>query len=104
MKYIKIILLDVVKVISGNMQQCKTFSNFYQEVVKSLGASDSFNISYYSHSNPLKTSIGKYENYPSVKKIRKTITITPNFHFSDVNKAHVKNSSGNLNFSKIGTL
>ena len=72
--------------------------------MKSLGASDSFNISYYSHSNPLKTSIGKYENYPSVKKIRKTITITPNFHFSDVNKAHVKNSSANLNFSKIGTL
>ena len=45
----KITLLDNDKVILDDKQLCKTFSNFLQEVVKTLGVSDSFNISNYSH-------------------------------------------------------
>ena len=41
----------------------------------------------YSHSNPVNSTIRKYENHPSVKKIREAITITSTFHFSGVDKA-----------------
>ena len=37
-----------------------------------------------------------------MKIIRATITITPTFHFSVVDKAYVEKSIGNLNSSKIG--
>ena len=57
----------------------------------------------YSHSNPVNSTIRKYENHPSVKKIREAITITSTFHFSGVDKADVEKSIGNLNFSKVGT-
>ena len=38
-----------------------------------------------------------------MKKIRETITITSNFHFSGVDKADVEKSIGNLISSKVGT-
>ena len=34
---------------SDDKQLCKTFSNFFQEVVKTLGVSDNLNMSNYSH-------------------------------------------------------
>ena len=71
--------------------------------MKTLGVSDSFNISNYSHSDPVNNAIRNYENHSSVKKIRETITITSTFHFSDVDKADVEKSIGNLNSSKVGT-
>ena len=45
----------------------------------------------------------KYENYLSVKKMGKTVTITLTFHFSDIDKADKETSISNLNFSKVGT-
>ena len=57
----------------------------------------------YSHSDPVNSAIRKYENHPSVKKIREAITITSTFHFSGVGKAEVEKSISNLNFSKVGT-
>ena len=39
-----------------------------------------------------------------MRKISETITITPTFHFSGVDKADVEKLIGNLNSSKAGTL
>ena len=47
----KITLVDNDKVISDNKQLCKTFKNFFQEVVKTLGFTDSSNMSNYCHSD-----------------------------------------------------
>ena len=66
----KITLLDNNKVISDDKQLCKTFSTFFREVVNTVGVSDSFNISNYSHSNPVYNVIRNYKNHSSVKKIR----------------------------------
>ena len=68
--------------------------------MKTLGDSDSFNMSSYFHSK----YISKYENYLSVKKVSETVTITSSFYFSGVDKADIEKSFGNLNFSKVGTL
>ena len=64
----------------------------FQEAVKTLRVSDSFNISNYSRSDPVNNAIRKYENHLSVKKTRETITITSNFNFSGVDKADVEKS------------
>ena len=71
--------------------------------MKTLGVSDSFNMSNYSHSDPVNNAIRKYENHPTVKKISKTVTITSTFHFSGIDKADVGKSIGNLNSSKVET-
>ena len=59
---------------------------------KTLGVSGNFNMSHYSHGDPVNDAIRKYENHPSVKKISETITITPTFHFSGVDKAGLEKS------------
>ena len=61
---------------SDDKQLCKTFSNFSQEVVQTLGVNGNFNISNYSHSDAVNNAGRKYKNHPSVKEIRKTITST----------------------------
>ena len=91
----KITLAENDKVISDDKQLYKTFSYFFQETVKTLGVSDSFNISNYSHSDPVNNAIRSYENHRSVKKIRETITVTSTFHFSEVDKSDVEKSIGN---------
>ena len=81
----------------------KLLGNFFQEAVKTLGVSDSFNMSNYSHGDPVNNAIRKYENHPSVKKISKTVIITSTFHFSGVDKADLERSIDNLNSSKVET-
>ena len=66
----KITLADNDEVISDEKQLCKSFSNFLQEALKTLGVSDSFNISNSFHSDRANNTIRKFENHPSVKKIR----------------------------------
>ena len=53
--------------------------------MKTLGVSDSFSISNYSHSDPVNNAI------------------TSTFHFSGIDKGEVEKSIGNLNSSKVGT-
>ena len=48
---------------------------------KLLGFSESFNMSKYSHSDPVNNAMRKYENYPSLKNISETITYNINFPF-----------------------
>ena len=72
-------------------------------MVKALGVSDIFNISNYSHSDPVNNTIRKYENHSSLKKRRETITLTPTFHFTGVDKAEAVKSIGYVNSSKLGT-
>ena len=71
--------------------------------METLGVNGNFNISNYSHSDAVNNAGRKYKNHPSVKEIRKTITVTSTFHFSDVDKIDVEKLIGNLNFSKVGT-
>ena len=60
-----ITLADNDKVISDNKQLSKTFSNFFQEVVRTVGVSDSFNMSNYSHSDPVNNAIRKMKIIPA---------------------------------------
>ena len=99
----KITLVDHDKVISDDKQLCKPFSHFFQEAVKTLGVSDSLNMSNYSHNDQVNNTIRKYENHPGVKKISETVTITSTFHFSGIDKGDEEKSIGNLNFKNIPT-
>ena len=99
----KISLVDYDKVISDDKQLCKTFGNLFQEALKTLSVSDSFNISNYSHSDLVNNAIRNYENHSNMKKIRETITITSTFKFSGLDEAGVEKSIGNLNSSKVET-
>ena len=49
--------------------------------MKTLGVSESSNVSNYSQKDPVNNAIRNYENHSSVKKIHETITVTSNFHF-----------------------
>ena len=69
--------------------------------MKTLGVSNSFNMSNYSHGDTVNNAIRKYENQLWVKKICETVTITSTFHFSGVGKTDVKNVTGNLNSSRV---
>ena len=86
----KISLVDYDKVISDDKQLCKTFGNLFQEAVKTLSVSDSFNISNYSHSDLVNNAIRNYENHSNMKNIRETITITSTFKFSGLDEAGVE--------------
>lgn len=61
--------------------------------MKTLGLSNSFYASSYSHDDLVNNAIRKLENHLSVKKI---LTIP-----SGVDKAVVEKSTGNLNSSKL---
>ena len=98
----KITLVDNDKVISDNKQLCKTFKNFFQEVVKTLGFTDSSNMSNYCHSDRVINVKRKYENDSRVKKISKNISIKLTFHFCGDDTDNVEKSIGNLNSSKVG--
>ena len=71
--------------------------------MKTLGVSESFNISNYYHTDPVNNAIKNHENHSSVKKIHETITVTSNFHFSGIDKAEVEKLIVNLNSPKVGT-
>ena len=47
----------------GDKQLCKTYINFFPEVVKTLGVSGNFDMSNYSHSDLVKNARRKYENH-----------------------------------------
>ena len=95
------------EVISDNKQLRKTFNTIAEEAVKmfvlvtivTLGVSGSFDMSSYSHSDPVNSRLRNNKNPPSMKKISKTITVTSTFYFS-VDKVDVEKSIGNLNSSK----
>ena len=98
----KITPSDNDTVISDDKQLCWTFSNFFQEPVQTLRVSGSFDMSNYSHRDPVNNAIRKYENYPSVKKMSETVTITSTLDFSVDDAADIKKSIDNLNSSKVG--
>ena len=87
---------------SGDKHLCKTFINFFQEVVKTLGVSDNFNMSNYSYGDLVDSAIGKYQKHSTVRTISKIITAKSTFYFSGVDKANVEESIGNLISSKAG--
>lgn len=49
----KIILEVSDKVISDDKQLCKTFSNFFQEAIKTLRVSHNYDMFHYSHTDPV---------------------------------------------------
>ena len=53
----KITLVDNEKVMSSDKQLRKTNIKFYQKVVKTLGVSNNFNLSNYSHSDLVNNAI-----------------------------------------------
>ena len=69
------------------------FLIFFRKAVKTVGLSNSFYASSYSHDDLVNNAIRKFENHLSVKKI---VTIP-----SGVDKAVVEKSIGNLNSSKL---
>ena len=103
----KVTLIVNDEVISDDKQPRKTFNIIAEEAVKvfvlvtivTLGVSGSFDMSSYSHSDPVNNRLGNNKNNPSMKKISKTVTVTSTFYFS-VDKVDVEKSIGNLNSSK----
>ena len=87
---------------SSDKHLCKIFIKFFQRVVITLGISDNFNMSDYSHSDLVNKTTGKYENHPTVKKVSKAVTTKSTFYYLGVDKADVEKSVGNLNSSKVG--
>ena len=88
--------------ILDDKQFYQSFSNFFQEMVKTLGFSDSFDSSNYFQSDSVNNAIRKYENHLRLKKVRQTVTTTSTFHFPDVDKADIENVISILNSSKVG--
>ena len=99
----KITLVDDDQGISDDKQLSKTFSNLFEEVVKTLGVNDNFKVSNYSRNDLINNAIRNYENYSNIKNRREAITITSTFQFSGANEANVEKSIGNLDYSKVET-
>ena len=75
---IKITLVDNDKVISDNVKLCKIFSKLFPRHGERSAASDSSDISNYSHSDLVNNAVRNYENHSIMKNIRETII---NFSF-----------------------
>ena len=97
----KITLADNDKLIWDDKQLCKTFSNFFEEKVKTLEVSHNFNMSNYSQSDPVNNEKEVWKLSGREKDNAKLYLWHQPFLKRCI--ADVKKSIGNLNSSKVQT-
>ena len=78
----KISLVEKGKIISDESKVANSFSNFFENAIRSLGIkANEHSQENYDLKNPVEIAIKKFEQHPSINLINKNITNNENFHF-----------------------
>ena len=101
----KITLIENGTVITDDQINAESFNNFFIDAVSSLAIEenralldDAFDIS-----DPVKRAVKKFGNHPSIIDIKKNVTLTSKFAFSEVTITEMIAEINKLNVKKSGT-
>ena len=101
----KISLVETGRIVSDVSQVANSFSNFFQNAIRSLG----IKINKHSHEsyglkNPVEIAIIKIEQHPNINFINKIITNNESFHFSPTEHESIFKKLLNLDNKKMDFL
>ena len=101
----KITLVENGEVISNDQLNAESFNNFFIDAVSSLAIEENQALLDDVHdvTDPVKKSIQKFRNHPSIIDIKKNVSVTSKFSFSEVDVADMIAEINNLNVKKSGT-
>ena len=101
----KITLVENEEVISNDQLNAESFNNFFIDAVSSLAIEENQALLDDVHdvTDPVKKSIQKFRNHPSIIDIKKNVSVTSKFSFSEVDVADMIAEINNLNVKKSGT-
>ena len=85
-----IVLVDKDKILSEDKVVSETLNTFFKNAVKSLDITEnSFLLTFANESDPVEKSIKKFENHPSILKIKEKV-FNPYFSFSPITYEEVQ--------------
>ena len=100
----KITLVEKAKIISDESKVAKSFSNFVENAICSLGIkANKHSQENYDLKNPVEIAIKKFEQHPSINLINKNIIDNENFHFSPAYHENILKEIIDLDNKKNGT-
>ena len=100
MKDQRITLVENNKVVSDESKLVEIFSKYFGNIVQNLGTDGLTNISSHNDAVTIRQAIEKYQNHPSIKVIRESISATNNFSFDLINPECISKIINNLDTSK----
>ena len=95
----KIILVEKVEVISKNEEIATHFNNYFNDITEGLNIKK-WCISDYLCDNPLVNAIPKYENHPSIIKIKSSVQTTQLFDFNFVSSDDISKIINSMDSTK----
>ena len=100
----KIILIENGEVVSDDQTNAETFNDFFIDAVSSLAIEENKALLDDAYdSDPVKKSIKKFKNHPSIIDIKKNVSVISKFSFSEVNATEMISEINNLNAKESGT-
>ena len=101
----KISLVEKDEIISSDTDVANSFSNFFDNAVKSLKINgyhtNDMDISAYN--DPVEIAIAKFQIHPSIKAIRDNISLEDQFEFSEIGLDEILKEIDKLDIKKKGT-
>ena len=100
----KITLLDGDEIISEDAEVADKFNRYFSNVVKNLNI-EGFETLYYINPeiDDISNIIKKFENHPSIHKIKENIKVETKFHFNDVSESMIEKQISSLDKRKPTT-
>ena len=100
----KITLIENGEVVSDDQINAESFNDFFIDAVSSLAIEENKALLDDAYdSDPVKKSIKKFKNHPSIIDIKKNVSVISKFSFSEVNATEMISEINNLNAKKSGT-
>ena len=86
----KILLIENNEILQKNEEVSDIFNRFFGKITKSLNLFDWPDLSYNNETDPINTIVKKYQNHPSISKIKQNYRHDVNFQFQPVSVSLVK--------------
>ena len=101
----KIILVENGEVVADDQINAESFNVFFIDAVSSLAIEENRALldEVDNISDPVKRAVKKFGNHPSIIDIRKNVSLTSRFCFSEVTVKDMMTEINNLNAKKSGT-
>ena len=101
----KISLVEKGKIISDESKVANSFSNFFENAIRSLGIkANEHSQENYNLKNPVEIAIKKFVQHQSINLINKNIPNNENFHFSPADHENILKEIINLDNKKMEPL
>ena len=101
----KITLIEKGEVVTDDKLNAESFNNFFIDAVSSLQIEENRALLDDADdlSDPVKRAIKKFDHHPSIIGIRRNVSVTTKFSFSEIDVAEMITEVNNLNAKKSGT-